>query len=97
MRNIKTTLIILIQLPLLTACWGISLKADTPDDYTNAKNTIESFYGSPANEVVRSFGEPQSVQKKGETTYYIYEWRSSDIDMAGGLVFILVPVPFYGS
>lgn len=93
MRNIKTKLLVLISLTLLNGCWGITLESDTPDEHTEMKAHIESFYGSPAKEVVRSFGKPKWIEQKGEATYYIYEWRTSDIDMGGGLVFIPFPVP----
>jgi hypothetical protein len=54
--NIST----MVLLPfLLSGCWVIRLEADTPSEYTETKNMIESFYGSTQEDILKVFGEPE--------------------------------------
>jgi hypothetical protein len=90
--KINTTLTILLLLPLLTGCWGITLESDTPTEYIETKKTIESFYGSTQEDIIRELGEPEWIEKRGGSTYFIYQWKRSD----KGIVFVILPIPVGG-
>lgn len=92
MNNIKTISSILLLLSLLTGCWGITFKSDTPTKYIERKNTIESFYGSTQEDIIRELGEPEQIENRGGSTYFIYQWKRSDI----GVVFMILPIPVGG-
>lgn len=83
---------ILLLLPLLTGCWGITFKADTPTEYIKGVNTIESFYGSTQEDIILELGEPEWVEKMVGSTYFIYQWKRSDI----GIAFGVIPIPVGG-
>ena len=92
MNNNKVILTILILLPSLTSCWGITFESDTPTEYIELKNKIEARYGSTQEEIVTELGEPVLIRKRGNATYYIYQWKRSDKD----IIFFVVPIPVAG-
>jgi len=71
-----------LSLMLLSSCWTIPIQTDTPDEFTQSRNSLVSLSGSTSEEVVNSIGLPAwIVQKdKDEKTYYIYQWWSNDTD-----------------
>ena len=92
MKNNKAIFIILIFLPSLTGCWGITLKPNTPKKYIEIGDIIESMYGSTQEEIIRELGEPGDIVKRDGPTYFIYQWRRSEKD----IVFFILPVPVAG-
>ena len=71
-----------LSLMLLSSCWTIPIQTDTPDEFTQSRDSLVSLSGSTSEEVVNSIGLPAwIVQKdKDEKTYYIYQWWSNDTD-----------------
>ena len=92
MKNNKTIFSILLLPTLLTGCWSITFKSDTPTEYIERKNTIESFYGSTQEDIIRELGEPEQIEKIGGSTYFIYQWKRSDKN----ILFIILPIPIAG-
>jgi hypothetical protein len=80
------------MLPLLSGCWGITLDAKTPSEYTESIKLIESYHGSSQNEILKELGEPDWRVEVNRSTFYIYQWKSSDKDIA----FFVVPIPVAG-
>ena len=81
----------MLLLPSLTGCWVLPIKSDTPDEYYERKNTIESFYGSTQEDIIRELGEPERIEKIGSTTYFIYQSEAYEYGVG---VIILLPVWF---
>ena len=76
MKNNKTIFLILLLLPSLTGCWVLPIKYDVPYEYYEwknyeRKNTIASFYGSTQEDIIRELGDPECIEKIGNTTYFI--------------------------
>ena len=88
----KAIFIILFMLPLLSGCWGITLDAKTPRGYTESVKLIESYHGSSQKEIVKEFGEPNWKVERDNSTFYIYQWKSSDKD----IIFFVIPIPIAG-
>lgn len=92
MAHINTILIILSMSPFMAGCWGITLDAKTPSGYTESVKLIESYHGSSRKVILREFGEPDWKVERNSSTYYIYQWKSSDKD----IVFAIIPIPAGG-
>jgi len=67
----------------------MTFTAGTPKEYIEKKNTIESFYGSTQEDITRDLGEPEWIESRGGSTYYIYESRQTDT-VVGFVVFLPV-------
>ena len=74
---------------MLSGCWGITLDANTPSEYTETKEIVESKYGSTQKEILRALGTPDWTENRNGSTYYIYQWKSSEIDIG----FVIIPIP----
>ena len=83
---------IILAILLLKGCWGLTFEGDRPKDYTDKKRKIESLYGATQEEITNSFGDPEWIEKKGESTFHIYDWHKSDI----GVAFFVIPIPIAG-
>lgn len=90
-RWVYISTMVLVPL-LLSGCWGIRLEADTPRNYTETEKIIESYYGATQEEILREFGTPDWTEKTFGSTYYIYQWKSSDKE----IVFFVIPIPVAG-
>jgi hypothetical protein len=87
------SLFALLSIPvLLTGCWGVTLEPDTPREYIKKKTSIESLYGSTAEDIIGHLGQPKWIEHRNDSTYFIYEWRRTDKD----LVFFVIPIPIAG-
>jgi hypothetical protein len=91
MKVNKTFFALLTSLVLLTGCWGLTFTADTPNEYTQNKNMIESLYGSTQEDIIRKLGEPKEIVKRSGPTDFIYQWRRNDVDFAG-LILPIIPI-----
>jgi hypothetical protein len=80
------------MLPFMVSCWGITLDAKTPSGYTESVKVIESYHGSSQKEILKEFGEPDWKVERDSSTFYIYQWKSSDKD----IVFFVIPIPVAG-
>jgi hypothetical protein len=92
MKQVKTIFIIMFTMTLLTSCWGLTFNARTPSQYTEADKVIGSYYGSTQDVILREFRKPDWTDKRFGSTYYIYQWKSSDVVVA----FFVLPIPVAG-
>lgn len=70
----------------------MTFKASTPSEYIETDKIIVSYYGSTQEEILSKFGKPEWTEKRFGSTYYIYQWKSSDKEV----VFFVVPIPVAG-
>jgi hypothetical protein len=77
MKNYFIISIIFLAPILLSGCGSTTIKPNTPSEYTETKEIIESYYGSTQKEIIREFGAPDWKEKKNDSTYYIYQWKGA--------------------
>jgi len=90
--KIRTIFSILLLLPLLTGCGVIPFnEIEIPDEYYERKSIIESIYPSTQEDVIRQLGEPEWIEKKGSSTYFIYQSEAYEYGVG---VIILPIIPY---
>lgn len=90
MNKISIYAAILFSMAMLSGCWEMTFKASKPNEYTEDKDKIASLYGKSQEEITRELGTPEEIEIRGNSTYFIYQWKRSD---KGGM-FTIFPVPF---
>jgi len=64
----------LLLLPLLTGCVAVPLNEIViPDEYYERESTIEEIYPATQEDVIRQLGEPDWIEKRRSSTYFIYQ------------------------
>jgi hypothetical protein len=84
----KRILNLLLLTGLLTGCWTLHIKDETPETLGNI-DLLQSFIGQKSESVVRELGLPDELLSDGDKQFMVYSARSSD---TGFLVFIWLPV-----
>ena len=90
--KIKTIFSILLLLPLLTGCMSIPFESDAPDEFYPRKSTIGLLRTSPKEDVIRRLGEPDWIEKRGSSTYFIYQAKAYEY-----VVVFIIFLPVYFS
>jgi len=86
--RITQILKLLLLTGLLTGCWTLHIKDETPETLGNI-DLLQSFIGQKSESVVRELGLPDELLSDGDKQFMVYSARSSD---TGFLVFIWLPV-----
>lgn len=72
---------LLPALIIMNGCLGISVPIDTPTEFTQAKQTLNSLVGSNNREVIALLGEPAwFIPLDDDSTDYLYQWWSKDYE-----------------
>ena len=60
-------------------------------EYIETRKTIESFYGSTQEDIIRELGAPELIEKRGRSTYFIYQSEAYEYGVG---VIILPIIPY---
>ena len=89
----KIRTIFSILLPLLTGCGVIPFnEIEIPNEYYERQITIESSYGATQEDIIRQLGEPEWIEKRGSSTYFIYQSEAYEYGVG---IIILPIIPLY--
>lgn len=84
----KRILNLLLLTGLLTGCWTLHIKDETPETLGNI-DLLQSFIGQKSESVVRELGVPDELLSDGDKQFMVYSAKSSD---TGFLVIMWLPV-----
>jgi hypothetical protein len=77
--KIITCGIILCAVIHLAGCWFVPVPLDTPAEFTQSKEKLNSLVGSNGTAVIKTLGQPEwIIPSDSLKTQYVYQWWSKD-------------------